>query len=114
MSTKKAVVKVKRAYNRKKSPVTAESSKELFLKALSEYYSGDRLSPGFHVAWMPEKKMWYAVVKRFPNDAIRTFSERVVVFQTEESLNQAVLGLMKKWKEKIVEPKKDNLERFLA
>lgn len=74
--------------------VVEEPILSIFLKALTEKYSSDYLTPGVTIAWVEKKKQWYASIARFPNNKV----ERVVSCGSDgETLEQAIRGCMKSW-----------------
>lgn len=82
---------------------------ELFLKALSEYYNNDQLSPGIVSSFVSERQVFYASVNRYQFNGRK---EVVVKVESKESMAVALDALADAWKEKVA-PRKTNLAAFM-
>ncbi len=51
--------------------VTAQSNLDQMVtktcRELCEFYKDDKIAPGVHIAWLPDKSKWYASCQRFKN-----------------------------------------------
>ena len=67
---------------------------EEFAKQIAEYYErkGDPIAAGIQFAWLPDKKMWYYAVHRFPT---RKIESRIVVAKAIYHDPKIALNLLK-------------------
>lgn len=61
------------------------------LVRLTGYYRNDRTAPGIHCAWLADKGMWYASVKRYKG------TETIVANSVGETLDDAITKAMASW-----------------
>jgi hypothetical protein len=95
---------------RKPSLYKIEESKfELFFKALTEYCSEDHLAPGLQLAWLEDKKCWYAAIHRYPRNSM---GRQILLKETSsKSAKDAVSKAINKFKGTLA-PQKKYIEEF--
>ena len=49
-----------------------ENSKtvEAFARELAEFYADDPIAAGIQIAWLPDKRVWYCCIHRFPTNNV--------------------------------------------
>lgn len=65
-----------------------------FLKALTNYYSADDISPGLQVSWLKDKSMYYVAIHRFKTNIQ---SRTILVKALGPTLDEAVQNCMDQW-----------------
>jgi len=96
----------------KSTAVVEEPTLSVFLKALTEKYTGDPREAGLTLAWIPEKEQWYAAVNRYPEGGSNLSKHQRVCFSFGETLDETVRKCMRSWKIKAGLTSDDNLKKF--
>lgn len=95
-------------------PVHANTSVELFLMAIQEYYADDKLAAGVNMAWLPDKQTWYASVSRYEPIPGAQAPRRLIVCSTE--CNSGAVGAMQQimaaWHKLVTRPARPAFREF--
>lgn len=87
---------------------------DVFLKALTEYYSTDGVAPGIVVAWLPNRQVFYCSVRRYSLHTHALRSSVIVHGCSRLSAEQAIKRAMAKWKDEVKKPRQSNLKLFMT
>lgn len=81
------------------------------LKAISEFYPNDHICPGLVVSWLPEERLFYASICRYP----ASHTDKVIVTSTtDDTVEATIVKLAKLWRKKTTHVKRlDNILKRL-
>lgn len=71
----------------------------LFLKAVSELYRLDPTTPGLSLAWLPDKKVYYASFCRY--EARLGENKQVMTNSTSITIDEAITKLAQNWYDEV-------------
>lgn len=72
-----------------------------YLKELCEFYNRDHIAPGLQSAWLPDKKVYYVAVHRFPTRSIE--SRTIVAKAMHANLEQAEADCLAVWRSLVLQ-----------